>query len=111
MGIAIPWALLMGVQTWRFGIKATPPQMPEPFHFIWGSAAMGICGVVAMADRRVGVVLAWGLLIGAMVVNYDKAHKLTESNAANANPSASQITTRQVGIIPSNYKTQGPVAK
>ena len=84
--------------------------MPEPSHFLWGTAAMGICGVVAMADKRVGVVLAWGLLIGAMVVDYNTRHKIKDAATANANPSAQQITTRQVGTTPSNYKTQGPVA-
>lgn len=99
----------MGVQAWRFGVKATPPQLPDPFHFFWGSAAMGICGAVAMANRRAGVVLAWGLLIGAMVANYNTAQTAKKTAAANANPSAQQITTRQVGTVPSNYKTGGPI--
>lgn len=99
----------MGVEAWRFGIKASPPQLPDPYHFIWGSAAMGICGMVAMANRRAGVVLAWGLLIGAMVANYNSDQTAKKTATANANPSAQQITTRQVGTAISNYKTQGPV--
>lgn len=108
MGLVLPWALLMGVQAYRYGIKPDADgnrKMPEPFHFFWGSAAMGICAVVAMADNRVGVVLAWGLLIGAAVVDYNKQGAAKKTAQSNANPSSQQITTRQVGIIPGDYKT------
>ena len=100
MGIALPWALLMGVQAYRHGIKQN--KMPEPFYFIWGTAGiLGICGIVAMADKRVGIVLAWGLLIGAGVVDYNTRHKIKETATKNANPTAQQIVTRQVGTVAS----------
>jgi hypothetical protein len=101
---------LMGLEAYRFSVpngawlswtdyKASTHQMPEPSHFLWGTAAMGICGVVAMADKRVGVVMAWGLLIGAWVIGYNTQNKVTATATANANPSAQQVTTTQ-GQVP-----------
>lgn len=94
----------MGVQAYRYGIKPDADgnrQMPEPFRFFWGTAAMGVCGIVATADKRVGIVLAWGLLIGAGVIDYNARKKATKKVISNANPSASQITTNQNGTVPS----------
>lgn len=96
--------MLMGVQAYRYGIKPDASgnrQMPEPFRFFWGSAAMGVCGIVGMADKRVGIVLAWGLLIGAGVIDYNSRKKTKKKIAANANPSASQITQNQQGTVAS----------
>lgn len=87
----------MGVLAYRNGVKKD--QLPEPFYFVWGTAGMGIAGLAGMADSRLGVVLAWGLLIGAAVIDYNKRKSTKKTATANANPSASQITTRQVGTV------------
>lgn len=92
----------MGIQSYRYGIKPDANgnrQMPEPFRFFWGSAAIGVCGIVAMADKRVGIVLAWGLLIGAGVIDYNTRKKKTKKVISNANPSASQVTYNQNGTV------------
>jgi hypothetical protein len=96
----------MGVQAYRHGVKAN--QLPEPFYFFWGSAAFGICGVVAMANKNVGVILAWGLLLGAGIIDYSQRTNAQKTASKNANPSATQvssagraqITTVQQGTVP-----------
>jgi hypothetical protein len=92
MGIALPWAVLMAVQAYKHGIAAQPPQMPEPYWFFYGSAAMGVAGLVAMANQRLGVVMAWAFLIGAMVYSYQTDKTTAKTKAANANPTASGLT-------------------
>jgi hypothetical protein len=92
VGIALPWAILMGVQAYRHGITTTPPQLPEPYWFFWGSAAMGIAGVVAMANQRLGVIMAWGFMLGAMVYTYQTDKTKAAQTAANTNPTASAIS-------------------
>lgn len=67
MGVVIPWFILMSYQTYRYGIK--PQQLPEPYHYIWGSAAMVVAGIAYQASPRVGTLLAWGLLIGALIAS------------------------------------------
>ena len=108
VGIAVPWAVLMFAQAYTHGIAAsdgkggTAPRMPEPYYFFWGSAAMGIAGVVAMANARLGLVMAWGLMLGAMVYKYQAAKDAAATTAANTNPSASAITQtgRVVAALP-----------
>lgn len=95
MGIAFPWAILMGVQIYKHGIQAK--QMPEPFYFIYGTAAMGIAGIVAMANERLGLVLAWGLLLGAAIYQYDSSKNAAQTATANANPSSLAVTTAATG--------------
>ena len=98
MGIAFPWVILMATQAYRHGIGLkdakgnTTPAMPEPYWFFWGSAAMGIAGVVAMANARLGLVMAWGFMLGAMVINYQTSKTTAATTAANANPSAAGLT-------------------
>jgi|SRR6267142_4178918 len=86
----------MGVQAYRHGVKVN--EMPEPFYFFWGSAAFGICGVIAMANRNVGVILAWGLLIGAGIVDYNQRTNAQKSARVNSNPSANQLSTARPQI-------------
>jgi hypothetical protein len=93
VGIAIPWVILMATQAYRHGIATTPPQMPEPYWFFWGSAAMGLAGVVAMANHRLGVVLAWGFMLGALVYNYETNKTQAAQTTANTNPSALAVKT------------------
>jgi hypothetical protein len=93
VGIALPWAILMVVQAYRHGIATTPPQMPEPYWFFWGSAAMGVAGVVAMANDRLGLVLAWGFMLGAIVYQYQTGQTTAQKKAANTNPSAAGINS------------------
>lgn len=99
MGIAVPWALLMFVQAYRHGIAAsdgkggTAPRMPEPFYFFWGSAAMGIAGLVAMANARLGLVMAWGFMLGAMVYSYQTTKDTNAAKTANTNPTALAVTS------------------
>jgi hypothetical protein len=85
----------MFTQAYKHGIApapvGSPPRMPEPYYFFWGSAAMGIAGLVAMANQRLGVVMAWGFLLGAMVYNYESNKQQTQQKTANANPSAGAI--------------------
>jgi hypothetical protein len=88
----------MAMQAYRYGIGVkdskgnVTPQMPEPYHFFWGSAAMGIAGLVAMANARLGLVLAWGWMLGAFVYDYQNQKTLTATTTANANPSAAGLT-------------------
>jgi hypothetical protein len=88
----------MAMQAYRygFGVKDSKgnaaPVMPEPYHFLWGSTAMGIAGLVAMANARLGLVMAWGFMLGAFVWDYQNQKTLTASTAANANPSAAGLT-------------------
>jgi hypothetical protein len=100
----------MAMQAYRYGIGVkdskgnSTPQMPEPYHFLWGSTLMGICGVVAMANARLGLVMAWGFMLGAFVWDYQNQKTLTATTAANTNPSAlaiNNVTTGgpQVGLI------------
>lgn len=99
MGIALPWAILMFAQAYTHGVAATDgkggsaPHMPEPYWFFWGSAAMGIAGLVAMANQRLGVVMAWGFMLGAMVYKYQVGKTSAQQTAANANPSGRAITS------------------
>jgi hypothetical protein len=76
--------------------KSTP-QMPEPYWFFWGSAAMGVAGLVAMANARLGLVMAWGFMLGAMVYKYQdsktKAAQTTAQTTATAKLVAGLPTT------------------
>lgn len=83
----------MAGQAYKHGIATSPPQMPEPYWFFWGSAAMGLCGVVAMANARLGVVLAWGIMLGALVYNYEQGKTNAAQTVANANPTGQALTT------------------
>jgi hypothetical protein len=102
MGIAIPWAILMGIQAYKHGFavkdqKGNPtPKMPEPYWFFWGSASMGIAGAVAIFHARLGVVLAWGLLFGAMMYNYQASKTVPQLKQAQANPSGQALASRTV---------------
>jgi hypothetical protein len=108
VGIAIPWAILMFAQAYNHGIAApdgkggTTTRMPEPYFFFWGSAVMGIAGLAAMANQRLGLVMAWGFLLGAMVYKYQAAKTQAATTAANTNPSALAIsqTGRVVAALP-----------
>ncbi len=88
----------MAMQAYRYGFAVkdpkgnATPQLPEPYHFWWGSAAIGVAGVVAMANARLGLVMAWGFMLGAFVWDYQNQKTLTASTAANANPSAAGLT-------------------
>jgi hypothetical protein len=75
MGVTLPWAILMTYQIYTKGVQHS--KMPEPYYFIWGSAAMGVCAMLNMFDSRFGTVLAWGILIGAAVVNQSKKNQPT----------------------------------
>jgi hypothetical protein len=53
---------------------------------------MGVAGVVAMANARLGLVMAWGFMLGAFVWDYQNQKKVTATTAANTNPSAAAIS-------------------
>jgi hypothetical protein len=66
MGVVIPWALLMSLQAYRFGIAQG--RLPEPYYFIAGSAVMGVAAIIAQANDKVGTLFAWAMLSGALVL-------------------------------------------
>ena len=69
------------------------PRMPEPYHFIFATISMSAAGLVALGNERLGVVLAWGMLLGAMVYNYEQGRSLKALALQNGNPSATQLGT------------------
>lgn len=84
MSIAMPWMILMVTEAYRYGIHPADgkPRWPEPSRFVLGSVAMGFAAVVAQFDGRVGGLLAWGLLLGAIVQQAGPNRKTTASNSA-----------------------------
>jgi hypothetical protein len=106
VGIAFPWFILMATTAYRHGIglkdakgNATPA-MPEPYYFFWGSAAMGVAGVVAMANHRLGIVMAWAFMLSAMVYNYQTTKATAAIKAANTNPSAMGVSSASNRSLP-----------
>jgi hypothetical protein len=89
----------MATTAYRHGIGLedskgnSTPAMPEPYWFFWGSAAMGVAGVVAMANHRLGIVMAWGFMLSAMVINYQTSKTAAVTKAANTNPSAMGVSS------------------
>jgi hypothetical protein len=71
MGIVLPWATLMGFQTYQFGIK--PGKLPEPYHYLAGSAAMVLAAIIAEANGTVGVLFAWAIVLGALMASTRQA--------------------------------------
>lgn len=69
MGILIPWGILLIYQGYAHGVK--PQKMPEPFYFIGATGTMGIAALIAMANSRVGILFAWAMLAGALVLVYN----------------------------------------
>ena len=80
-----------------FGVKDSDdnpaPRMPEPYYFVFATIAFAVTGLISLGNERLGVVLAWGTLLGTLVYNYDTGKKITADAAKNANISAAQITT------------------
>lgn len=93
----------MATQAWRHGIgvvdsKGNPaPKMPEPYYFFWGSVLIGFTGIVAMANQRLGVVMAWGFMLGALVYNYESSKQQAAKTQANSNPTALAIHAKLQG--------------
>lgn len=89
----------MAVQAYRHGIhvKQTDgtyaPEWPDPYYFLFGSAAMALSGVLAMWNSRLGVISAWGFLIGVMVYQYQAGQTQAKQATANANPSAQAVSS------------------
>jgi len=83
----------MGLQAYKHGVQ--PKQMPEPYWFFWASAAFAVSGIVAMGNERLGIVLAWGLLIGSLVYSYQSEKDKEVQATKNGNPSAQQVTGAQ----------------
>lgn len=89
MGVIIPWVIAMGLQAYAHGInpKDRPPQLPEPYWFIVPSLAFGAIGVLATANRRVGTLFAWALLIGALVADYTaRQNAIADAKAKTSSP-------------------------
>lgn len=96
-------------QAYSNGINVTDktgkptPKMPEPYYFLWGSAAMGFAGLAAMANERLGVLMAWGFLLGALIYQYQNAQKAAAAAQAQANPSTLALTNPSIpSLIQSN---------
>lgn len=83
----------MGLQAYKFGVK--PGQMPEPYHFLWATVGFAVSGILAMGNERLGVVLAWGLMIGAFVYSYQTDKQQEENATKNGNPSSQQLIAAQ----------------
>lgn len=75
-GIVVPWVFLMGWTAYHQAIvkdssgNFVSASLPEPYHFMYGTLAMGMCGVVAQANSRVGTMMAVGLALGAVIFYY-----------------------------------------
>jgi hypothetical protein len=70
----------MAYQIYTKGVKEN--KMPEPYNFMWGSMAMGLCALLNIFDSRVGTALAWAVLIGATIANQTKGKAATGSATA-----------------------------
>ncbi len=80
-GIVVPWVILIAFDAWAYGYERK--QLPEPFRFFWGTVAMGLAGIVAQADDRVGTLFAWALLAGAFAAYYNENQTLSPKALAN----------------------------
>lgn len=83
-GIVIPWMILLAYEGYNQGYKKQ--QLPAPYHFLYATFAMGLAGIVSQANERVGVLLAWGFLLGALVSQYQKQATAPTQPSNPANP-------------------------
>jgi hypothetical protein len=86
MGYVLPWSILMAYQVYTKGIQKG--KLPEPFYFTLPTAAIGICAVIGMKDSRLGIALAWAVLIAVAVANQvnrdPSAQSQTQASGATA---------------------------
>jgi hypothetical protein len=80
----------MGLQAYKHGIQ--PKQMPEPYWFLLATAAFAVSGIVAMGNERLGIVLAWGLLVGSLVYSYQSEQDKQKTATQKGNPTSQQLT-------------------
>jgi hypothetical protein len=80
--VALPWVVLMAYQGYtRSAVKDSSGnvigrKLPEPYYFLWGSAIMAVCAIIAQANENLGAVVAWASLLGAITASYRQSQKI-----------------------------------